>query len=65
MKLTASYDEAVAICGATPMTMSGLGRWGWLTVPLAGVDLGLVCDWVEESYRAVAPKELAAKLDAR
>jgi hypothetical protein len=24
----------------------------------------LLCDWVEESYRAVAPKRLVAELDA-
>jgi hypothetical protein len=25
----------------------------------------LLCDWVEESYRTVAPKRLVAQLDAR
>lgn len=65
VKLTASYDEAVAVAGATPTTMSGLGHWGWLTVPLAGADLDVVRDWIEESYRNVAPKKLVAELHSR
>ncbi|MFC7625260.1 MmcQ/YjbR family DNA-binding protein [Microlunatus sp. GCM10028923] len=64
VKLRASYEEAVSVADATPMTYSGLGQWGWLTVPLdRGVDLRLLCDWVEESYRIVAPKKLIAELD--
>jgi hypothetical protein len=65
VKLRASYDQAVALGGATPMTMSGLGQWGWLTVPLAGADLDFVRDWVDESYRNVAPKRLLAELRRR
>lgn len=30
-----------------------------------GVTLELLCDWIEESYRIVAPKRLAAELDQR
>lgn len=63
VKLRASYDEAVALGGAAPMTYSGLGQWGWLTVPLAGADLQMVRDWIDESYRIVAPKMLIAELD--
>ena len=62
VKLGASYDQAVAVGGGTPMTMSGLGQWGWLTVPLPGADLDLVRDWVDESYHIVAPKKLVAEL---
>jgi hypothetical protein len=62
VKLRTSYDEAVAVGGAKPTTMSGLGQWGWLTVPLADADLDLVRDWIEESYRIVAPKGLMAEL---
>ncbi|MGW4006200.1 MmcQ/YjbR family DNA-binding protein, partial [Streptomyces nigra] len=46
----------------------GLGRSGWVRVPLepAGAPAaGLLCEWVEESYRVIAPKRLAAELDAR
>ena len=65
VKLTSSYDHAVAVAGAVPTTMSGLGQWGWLTVTLAAVDVPTVCDWVDESYRNVAPRRLVAELDAR
>lgn len=64
VKLGASYDEAVAIGAATPMTYSGLGQWDWLTIPLAGADIRFLRDWVEESYRIVAPKKILAELDA-
>ncbi|MET9020041.1 MmcQ/YjbR family DNA-binding protein [Actinopolymorpha sp. NPDC004070] len=63
VKLRASYDQAVAEGAATPTTMSGLGHWGWLTVPLLHADLDLVRDWIDESYRTVAPKKLLAELD--
>jgi hypothetical protein len=65
VKLTRAYEEAVAVAGATPTTISGLGQWGWLTVRLDAVDVALVSDWVEESYRNVAPRRFVAELDAR
>jgi predicted DNA-binding protein (MmcQ/YjbR family) len=64
VKLSGSRDEAVAVAHATPTTISGLGQWGWLTVRLGAVDVTLVCDWVEESYRNVAPKRFVTELDA-
>ena len=64
VKLTRAYEEAVAVAGATPTTISGLGQWGWLTVRLSAVDVALVSDWVEESYRNVAPRRFVAELDA-
>ena len=66
VKLTASHETAIAIARAVPTTSSGLGQWGWVTVPLtpAGLDVELLCDWVEESYRDVAPKRLVLALDA-
>lgn len=64
VKLTASAPIAESVAGATPTTHSGLGQWGWFTVPLAGVDPDLVCDWVDESYRNVAPRKLVRVLDA-
>jgi predicted DNA-binding protein (MmcQ/YjbR family) len=64
VKLDESHGHALSIEGARP-TGYGLGKSGWVTVPLAaeGVDLELLCDWVEESYRIVAPKSLVATLD--
>ena len=65
VKLTTSYEEAVALADAVPTTISGLGQWGWLTVPLGAVDLPLLREWVEESYRNVAPRRFVAELDSR
>jgi predicted DNA-binding protein (MmcQ/YjbR family) len=64
VKLDESHGHALAIEGAEP-TGYGLGKSGWVTVPLRapGVTLDLLRDWVEESYRIVAPKRLVAKLD--
>lgn len=65
LKLTDSYEQAVAIAGAVPTTISGVGQWGRLTIPLPVPELDLLLDWVDESYRSVAPKRLVAELDAR
>ena len=64
VKLDESHGHALSIEGAEP-TGYGLGKAGWVTVPLRapGVDLQLLRDWIEESYRIVAPKRLVAKLD--
>ncbi|MFD8994522.1 MmcQ/YjbR family DNA-binding protein [Streptomyces abikoensis] len=61
----ASHGHALTVPGAAP-TGYGLGRSGWVTVPLTGtgVPVELLCDWVEESYRTIAPKRLVAQLDA-
>jgi predicted DNA-binding protein (MmcQ/YjbR family) len=64
VKLDESHGHALSIAGAEP-TGYGLGRGGWVTVPLRaqGVGVQLLRDWVEESYRIVAPKRLVAALD--
>lgn len=64
IKLTTLYDEAVTMSGARPMTHSGLGQFGWLTVPVGNVDLEPVRDWIVESYCNVAPKQVARELEA-
>jgi predicted DNA-binding protein (MmcQ/YjbR family) len=64
VKLPDSADQALAAPGAVP-TSYGLGKHGWVTVPFTGKgapDLGVVEDWIEESYRTVAPKKLIAQL---
>jgi predicted DNA-binding protein (MmcQ/YjbR family) len=65
VKLVESHAHALSIEGARPSAY-GLGSSGWVTVPLDadGVDVGLLREWVEESYRVVAPKRLLAGLDA-
>lgn len=64
VKLAESHAHALAIEGAEP-TGYGLGRAGWVTVPLRapGVTIPVLRDWVEESYRIVAPNRLVAELD--
>jgi predicted DNA-binding protein (MmcQ/YjbR family) len=65
VKLAESHAHALAIDGAQP-TGYGLGKAGWVTVPLRtpGVSISVLRDWVEESYRIVAPKRLVAELDS-
>jgi predicted DNA-binding protein (MmcQ/YjbR family) len=46
----------------------GLGKSGWVTCkfnPGEEVPLDLLEEWIEESYRAVAPKKLLLVLNAR
>jgi predicted DNA-binding protein (MmcQ/YjbR family) len=64
VKLVESHGHALSVEGAEP-TGYGLGKSGWVTVPLSakGVTADLLCDWIEESYRIVAPKRLLAELD--
>jgi predicted DNA-binding protein (MmcQ/YjbR family) len=66
VKLAESHGHALALEGAGP-TGYGLGRAGWVNVPLhaEGVTLDLLRDWIEESYRIVAPRRLVAELDRR
>ena len=67
VKLTdeAAHAHALTAPGAEPAGY-GLGKAGWVRVPLAeqGAPAAeLLCDWVEESYRAIVPKRLIAELD--
>ncbi len=66
VKLDESLDAALALDGAAPSGY-GLGRAGWVNVPLNGrsPSIGVLRDWVEESYRRVAPKTLVRELDER
>jgi len=69
VKLTdeTAHAHALSCPGAEPAGY-GLGRSGWVSIPLepAGAPSAeLLCDWVEESYRTIAPKRLTAELDAR
>jgi predicted DNA-binding protein (MmcQ/YjbR family) len=66
VKLVESHGHALAIEGAA-QTGYGLGRAGWVNVPVQakGVTPVVLFDWIEESYRIVAPKRLVAELDRR
>ena len=65
VKLEESHAHALATEGAQ-RTGYGLGDSGWVTVPLRapGVTLAVLRDWVEESYRIVAPRKLVEALDS-
>lgn len=67
VKLPDSHDHGLSYPDAAP-TGYGLGKHGWVTIPLGGVpaeEHEVLFDFVEESYRAVATKTLVKQLDAR
>ena len=65
VKLYESHDGAVGVPGAEESGY-GLGRSGWVTIKFGPKtpSFGVLSDWVEESYRLVAPKRLVEELDA-
>ncbi|MFF3884407.1 MmcQ/YjbR family DNA-binding protein [Streptomyces sp. NPDC001914] len=67
LKDEAAHAHALTSPGAEPAGY-GLGRAGWVRVPLeerGAPAAELLCDWVEESYRVIAPKRLISELDRR
>ena len=67
VKLPDSCDEALSMPFTEP-TGYGLGRAGWVSSRFAPGDeppVDILCDWIEESYRAIATKRLVAELDRR
>lgn len=67
VKLPESRDEALTFPFVTPSGY-GLGRHGWVhaSVPLdVEPPVEILSDWIDESYRAVAPKRLVQELDRR
>lgn len=67
MKLPFSREFALEMPEASP-TRYGLGKAGWVTFRYPGdgtpPDADHLIHWLRESYRAVAPKRLAAQLSA-
>ena len=64
-KLPQSYGAALLAPFAKP-TGYGLGKSGWVTATFGGKDtppFDILRSWIDESYRAVAPKKLAIALD--
>lgn len=54
VKTTLPYVEAAGY---------GLGKSGWVTArfgPKDKIDIGLLKDWIDQSYVAIAPKKLGA-----
>lgn len=64
-KLPSSGRMALALPFAQP-TGYGLGKSGWVTASFKEGDtvpLDRMAEWIEESFRAVAPKKLVAAYD--
>ena len=67
VKLPNSRDIAIDLPFTEP-THYGLGKHGWVTAHLRLRDkppVHLVKAWIDESYRAIAPKKLVAALKTR
>jgi predicted DNA-binding protein (MmcQ/YjbR family) len=63
-KLVESNEEALEHDFAKP-TAYGLGKSGWITAsfgPKDKVPVALLERWIDESYRAIAPKKFVAQL---
>jgi predicted DNA-binding protein (MmcQ/YjbR family) len=61
-KLPQSQSMALTL-PFTELTGYGMGRSGWVTAKFQGRDevpVGLLVQWIEESFRAIAPKKVAA-----
>ena len=66
VKLPGSATFALGLPFASP-TGYGLGKSGWVTARFEAGErppVDLLKRWIDESYRAVAPKRLAARLAA-
>lgn len=66
VKLPGSASFALGLPFASP-TAYGLGKSGWVTARFASRErppLELLRRWIDESYRAVAPKRLVAAIGA-
>jgi predicted DNA-binding protein (MmcQ/YjbR family) len=66
VKLPISYEMALTLPYVTP---AGYGLWkaGWARLSQVtgdDFDLATMRAWIEQSYRAVAPKKLVKQLDA-
>jgi predicted DNA-binding protein (MmcQ/YjbR family) len=65
VKLRDSHEEALSLPFTTPSGYN-LGKHGWVVSSFTSVDdppVSLLMDWIEESYRLIAPKKLVAELD--
>jgi predicted DNA-binding protein (MmcQ/YjbR family) len=65
-KLPQSSDEALSLPFTAP-TEYGLGKSGWVSATFAddqAVPVDLLKQWIDESYRAQAPKRLSRGLAA-
>jgi predicted DNA-binding protein (MmcQ/YjbR family) len=71
---TAGISVKLPVSGAIALTLPfaeptgyGLGKSGWVSLTFSRDErppLELLCEWIEESYRAVAPKKLIGQIGA-
>ena len=67
VKLPQSRDMAVDLPFAEP-TAYGMGKYGWVTATftkVSEVPMDLLREWIDESYRAIAPKRLVKTMGTR
>ncbi len=70
LKVSAKLPHSSVMALAFPFskpTGYGLGKSGWVSAGFGegdDVPLPLMYEWIEESYRAIAPKKLVKQLDA-
>jgi predicted DNA-binding protein (MmcQ/YjbR family) len=64
VKLPKARRKALALPGSEP-THYGLGAKGWVTLrPRAKTSLELLLSFVDESYRAIAPKRVLEQVES-
>jgi hypothetical protein len=66
MKLPITGKHALTLPFASPTGYS-LGKSGWVTARFdasADVPIEMLAGWIDESFRAIAPRKLVAQLDA-
>ena len=68
LRLTTKLPDSAEFALSHPFTAAtgyGLGKSGWVSSSFERGQrppLDLLCDWIDESYRAVAPKTLVKQL---
>jgi predicted DNA-binding protein (MmcQ/YjbR family) len=65
VKLPVSAEETLELPFTKP-TGYGLGKSGWVTATFGPEDdppVDILLEWIEESYRVIAPKKLVAELE--
>jgi len=68
LKLPRSREFALEIHPFTKPTPYGLGKAGWVTAEFFVKDkppIDILEAWIDESFRAIAPKKLAAAFDMK
>ena len=66
IKLPFAAPAALSLPFAKP-TEYGMGKSGWVTLMIPdakAIELPVLIDWLNESYRAVAPKRVVAQMEA-